>query len=253
MNDMEKNIFLEIEYRGTAYHGFQLQAKPGKRETSVQQIIERALRKLFRKKIRLTYTSRTDKGVHARAQGVNFYVKTDIPLYNIKRALNTFLPDDVRVKNVKVVPREFHSRFWCLGKTYRYIILNKKEGSVFHHDFAWHVPQALDLGKMRAAAKHLAGKRDFSVFAKEAGAYQTCVRDMKAVIVKKKGSFIYVDMQADGFLRSMCRNIVNFLVEVGRGEIAFERLPGILAGKAAYEKHPAPAQGLYLWKARYKK
>jgi tRNA pseudouridine38-40 synthase len=178
---MQKNIFLEVEYLGTNYYGFQLQDKPGKREITVQEVLERAIRKLFRKKIRIAYASRTDRGVHAKGQIVNFKVDTAIPLKNIKNALNTFLPEDVRVKKVKAVPGGFHARFWAKSKIYRYVILNKAEPTVFWSNFSWHIPQTLNISKMRHISKKLIEVKDFSLFAKGANSYETCIRDLKNI------------------------------------------------------------------------
>ncbi|MFH1505260.1 MAG: tRNA pseudouridine(38-40) synthase TruA [Candidatus Omnitrophota bacterium] len=237
---MEKNVFLELEYLGTNYFGFQMQNKIGKKEVSVQETLEKALKKLFRKKIRVTYSSRTDKGVHARAAAVNFKVDTKIPFENIKRALNTFLPSDIRVKKVKKVPLDFHSRFWAKSKVYRYIIHCAKEPSVFWRDFSWHIAEPLDLAKMNKAAIKLIGRRDFSSFAKEAKNYKDCKREMKSIVIKKKPNFIYIDIEADGFLRNMARNIISFLVKKGSKRF-----------KIPHNNHPAPPQGLYLLKVKY--
>ena len=160
-----RNIFLEIEYVGTNYFGFQIQEKRKKNEVTIQGVLEEALFKLFRKKIRVAASGRTDRGVHARAQIVNFKVNTKIPLLNIKSALNTFLPSDIRIKKVKKVPEGFHARFSVKSKIYRYIIFQHREDSVFWRNFAWHFSTPLDLERMRKAAKRLVGTRDFSVFA----------------------------------------------------------------------------------------
>lgn len=250
---MERNILLTVEYAGTRYFGFQLQAKTGKREITVQQVLERALRELFRKKIRLAYASRTDRGVHAKAQAVNFLTSKNIPCSNIKRALNTFLPSDVRVSAAAEVPLDFHSRFSSRSKVYRYIIDRAQEPCVFSRDFSWHVGRNLDLAKMMACAAKLAGTKDFSLFAKDAAGYHTCVRTVKYVKIRTKGESIYVDIEANGFLRYMVRNIVAFLVRIGEGEISYSQAMDILSAKRAYSNRPAPACGLYLMQVKFKK
>ncbi|MDP2924292.1 MAG: tRNA pseudouridine(38-40) synthase TruA [Candidatus Omnitrophota bacterium] len=248
---MYKNIFLKIEYLGTNYFGFQLQDKKGKREISVQGVLEKAIRRLFKEKIRITSASRTDKGVHAKGQAVNFKVDTKISLKNIKNALNTFLPSDVRVKTVKRVPLGFHARFWAKSKIYRYVILNRKEPTVFWENFSWHVARPLNISNIKRISKKLVGKKDFSLFAKEAKSYRDCVRKITNITIKKRGGFIYVDIEANGFLRNMVRNIVSFLVQVGEGKTDIRQAVDILKKKAKYSNKPAPAKGLYLVKVKY--
>ncbi|UCD15972.1 MAG: tRNA pseudouridine(38-40) synthase TruA [Candidatus Omnitrophota bacterium] len=247
-----KNIFLEIEYEGTNYFGFQIQNKKQKQEQTVQAVLEKALERLFNQSLRLTYTGRTDRGVHACAQGANFKVDTRIPLKNIKEALNSFLPSDVRVKKVKRVPLDFHCRFWAKSKVYRYIISLKKEVPVFERNFCWHIPQSLNLEKMREVSQKIVGKRDYSLFAKEVKRYKDCVRQIKSIIFRKRESFLYIDIEADGFLRGMARNIVSFLVRVGEGKLSLEQASSILQYKAPYSKRSAPACGLYLFKVKYR-
>ena len=245
------NIFFEIEYEGSNYFGFQIQEKEGKEQATIQGVLEKALAKLFREKIRVTASGRTDRGVHARAQTVNFKVSTKIPLSNIKTALNTFLPSDIRVKKVKKVPESFHAHFSVKSKIYRYIIFQHREDSVFWRNFAWHLSTPIDLKRMRKAAKRLVGKRDFALFAKKAKNYKDCMRNIKAISIKRKKSFIYIDIEANGFLRSMARNIVSFLVKIGQKDLSLKNTSLILSKKIKYANKPAPASGLYLYKVIY--
>lgn len=248
---MVKNIFLEVEYVGTNYFGFQVQDKKNTKEITVQSVLEDALKRLFNKKIRIIYSSRTDRGVHARGQAVNFKVVTNIPLVNIKNALNTFLPKDVRVKKVKEVSLDFHSRFSAKSKIYRYVILNRKEYSVFWADFAWHVDRILDIPLMRKVSKEIIGKKDFSLFAKFAHEYSNCQRTIKKITITRKSNFVCIDIEADGFLRNMARNIVSFLVGCGYGKINVNNVANILSRKIKYHNDPAPGAGLYLIKVKY--
>lgn len=246
-----QNIFLEIEYLGTNYFGFQIQQKKDKKEITIQSALEKALKKLFKENIRIIGSGRTDRGVHAKAQVVNFKAETKIPLSNIKIALNVLLPQDIRIKRIKKVPLNFHARFSAKSKIYRYIILNAKEPSVFSKDFAWYLNSNLDLDKMKQAAKKLAGEKDFSVFAKEARRYENCRRTLSSISIKKKKSFIYIDIKAGGFLRCMARNIVSFLVKIGEGKINLGDILPIISKKIPYINKPAPAAGLYLYKVNY--
>jgi len=243
-----KNILLKLEYAGGNYFGFQIQRKG---QATIQGVLEKALAKLFREKIRVAASGRTDRGVHARAQVVNFKVTTKIPLPNIKAALNTFLPQDIRIRKVKLVPDSFHARFSVKSKVYRYTILNKKEFSVFWHNLTWQIKDNLDIKLMRKASGKIKGRRDFSVFAKEVKKYKDCVRDIKDISIKKRGGFIQIDIEANGFLRWMVRNIVSFLVRIASKNLPLREIPLILAKKTSYTNKPAPASGLCLHKVIY--
>jgi len=242
---------LEVEYVGTRYFGFQIQNKHSAREITVQEVIEKALKRLFNQNIRIDYTSRTDTGVHARAQGVSFAVDTKIPLPNIKRALNSFLPYDVKIKKIKAYPENWRVRYAVKSKIYRYAIYNAKEQSVFDYDFSWHIIAPLSVTAMKKAAIIVKGKKDFSLFAKDAKHYENPVRYVKAIKIFKKGAFIYIDIEANGFLRNMARNIVSFLELAGSGKMALKQVKDILLKKTPYANKPAPAKGLCLMKVYY--
>lgn len=246
-----QNILLELEYLGTNYFGFQIQKKNNKSEITVQSVLEKALKDLFKENIKITASGRTDRGVHAKAQVVNFKVETKIPLNNVKNALNSFLPSDIRIKKIKKVPWDFHARFGAKSKVYRYIILNSKEFSVFSKDFTWQLNSNLDLAKMQKAAKRLLGKKNFCVFAKQAGKYEDCHRLLRNISIKKRKNQIFIDIEAKGFLRSMARNIVSFLVKVGEGRYEPADTSKIISKKIPYINKPAPANGLYLYKVKY--
>jgi len=245
---------MEIEYDGTHFYGLQVQNRKNKTkrdEPTVQQVMEKALLRLFKQKLRLYYSGRTDRGVHGLAQPVNFKVDTKIPLRNIKNALNSFLPDTVKIKKIKTVSSEFHARFSAVSKTYRYCILNSREQSVFERLYCWHIPQFLDLDQMKRCSDLLTGKHDFSLFAREAARYHHCIRTVNFINIKKRGKYFYIEVNGDGFLRCMVRNMVSFLVRCGRGEFSYELASSVISGTAAYINRPAPARGLFLVKVFY--
>lgn len=249
---MKKNILLVVEYLGTNYFGWQIQSKKNKKEITIQGVLEKALCRLFKQPVKISAAGRTDRGVHAKAQCLNFEIDTKIPLPNIKKALNAFLPEDIRIKKIKIVPVSFHSRFSAKSKTYLYIISNRKDSSVFWSNFSWQIPDKINLSTIRKLAKKMVGRRDFYLFAKGAKKYKSCVRDLKKVIIRKKENVIYLEIKADGFLHQMARNIVYFLVQAGIGKICIEDAEAILAGQKKFIKKPAPPQGLYLKKVDYR-
>jgi tRNA pseudouridine38-40 synthase len=123
---------------------------------------------------------------------------------------------------------------------------------VFSRGFSWHLAQRLNVQKMKAVAEKMTGKRDFSLFAKDPGSYHTCVRTVQHLSVKKRSSAVTIDIEANGFLRYMVRNIVAFLVKVGMGELSSAQALSIVRGKTAYNNKPAPACGLYLMKVKFR-
>ena len=122
---------------------------------------------------------------------------------------------------------------------------------MFWRNFAWHLSTPLDLEKMAKVAKRLVGKRDFALFAKEAKSYKDCKRRVKDISIRKRANLISIDIEAEGFLRSMARNIVSFLVRAANGNIPTKDTPLILKQSIPYVNRPAPPQGLYLYKVKY--
>jgi len=243
-----KNILLEIEYDGTDYFGWQIQ----KDKITVQGKIEEAIEKLFHKKVRLFYAGRTDRGVHAKAQIANFFIQTTLSSQNIFKALNSFLPQNIRIRRVKEVSLSFFA-YKASSKIYRYLILNTQKPSVFWRHYSWHIDNSLDVEKMKKIAEKLVGYKDFSIFAKEVKRYKNTFRNLKRISIRKRGSFIYIDIEADGFLRGMARGIVYFLVEVGKSKIPLKEAEAIIKKKIPYNKKLAPPSGLYLYKVKYEK
>jgi tRNA pseudouridine38-40 synthase len=260
---MLRNIVLELSYDGTHYFGWQIQskkkgggAKPAsprrnQSQKTVQGELETALAKLFGSFLRVTYAGRTDRGVHARCQIVNFPIETRIPLPKIKKALNAFLPQDIRIEKIKVADLQFHARFDATSKVYRYTILNARKPDIFYRNYTWFFPEKLDITGMTKIAGMLIGYRDCSIFAKEAHRYKDVYRTIQAITIKKRGSRIYIDIEAAGFLRNMARNIVAFLVLGGTGKLTLTQAKKILTKKIHYLKKPAPPQGLCLYKVSY--
>lgn len=253
MSDVAR-LKLTIAYDGTNYAGWQLQ----KTGVAVQELVEKALKNIFGLDLRIHGSSRTDAGVHARAM----IAHVDIPRAKFKMtaqklsiALNANLPADIRVRDAKKVRGDFHARFDASGKEYRYFIFNDPTMDPLLRWTAWHVPQKLDLAKMREAARALVGKHDFEAFAANRGyKMESTVRTVTRCDVKKCGALITVIIEGDGFLYKMCRGITGTLVQVGQGKFG----PGEIAKMIATKDRraagmSAPAQGLVLWKVFYKK
>ena len=255
-----RNVKLLIEYEGTNYSGWQAQKNTTK---TIQQILEKALKRVFHEEIKLTGAGRTDAGVHAFAQVANFKTSSKLSLGLIQRALNGLLPKDISVKEIKEVPQSFHSRYDAKNKTYRYIILEGPSRLSINRNLFRRIPYRLDLAKMQTAAKFLKGRHDFRAFCASGSSIKGTKRTIKKFSIGISCSnflgrlpeghrFIIIDIQADGFLYNMVRNIVGTLIEVGRGRFAPNHVKAILSSRNRKNAGPtAPSAGLTLLKINY--
>jgi len=244
-----RNLKLTLEYDGENYHGWQRQP----RVTTIQGIIEEALAKVLQKKISLIGAGRTDAGVHARGQVANFKTKSNLPLKNLKAALNSLLPEDIVVKHAVHVSNDFHARYDARSKLYRYTILNAPLSSPLLRKYVYFFSYPLDIKAMKRAAKFLAGRHDFSSFRGAGTARENYIRKVKRLKVSTEKELICLDMEADGFLYNMVRIIAGTLLDVGRGKITASEVRKILEAKDRRQAGPTlPARGLCLLKVKYR-
>lgn len=246
-----RNIKLVLEYNGSAFFGFQKQ--PGK--PTIQEALEKALASFFDRKMKITAASgRTDTGVHAEGQVVNFRTSIGRELWQIQKGLNALLPPSVVVKEIKEVSKDFHARYSVCSKVYEYRIWNHPCRSPLIAGRAFHVPQCLDLAAMRKAARTFLGKHDFRSFTSVPAIKKgsSCVRRVMRFQIKKQGHLILMYMEADGFLYHMIRNIAGTLLEVGRGKRKPGEIAAILKAKdRRLAGMTAPAEGLTLLSVQY--
>jgi tRNA pseudouridine38-40 synthase len=233
-------LLLTLQYLGTRYGGWQLQANA----PSVQGVVEEALEKMFQQPLRIHGAGRTDAGVHAIAQRAHVDVPFEIPTRGLILGLNQILPHDVRVTAVEAVADDFHARFAVTSKTYAYRIWNAEVPDVFAAETHAHVAQTLDVDAMHAAAQQLLGTHDFKVFTVADPEVSSTVRTISSIAVVRDGERITLTVSADGFLRSMVRRIAGSLIEIGRGKLAADAL-------FAEARWTAPAKGLVLMEVRY--
>lgn len=246
----QRNIKLEIEYDGSNYAGWQAQPKAGAK--TIQAVIERKLRKILQEKVKLIVSGRTDSGVHAKAQIANFLTHSSIPLPRLKLGLNGILPEDIKVIKVSEAPLGFHSRFSVKSKTYRYTILNRDYSSPLIRHMVFFYPHPLDVKLMQGEALSLLGRHNFSAFQASLGKGKNPVKTIKRIAIRKKNDLIYIDIEADGFLYNMARNIVGTLIEIGRARLARGSLKKILlSGDRRLAGQTASPKGLCLLKVRY--
>lgn len=245
---------LSIAYDGTNYCGWQIQlGKP-----TVQGLLERAMARLVKVRVPITGSGRTDSGVHALGQVASLATHTwQAPPEKLAAALNSKLPPDIRVLESVQMPGDFHAIRDCTGKRYRYQIQVGGIRDPFEHRYRWYHAAPLDLEPMQWAAAHLRGTHDFASFQAAGSRRKTTVRTVRELTVQQEqgrgGSVgIRIEIEADGFLYNMVRNIVGSLVEVGRGK---ESPDWIAAVRDAQDRNlsgpTAPPHGLFLMRAEY--
>ncbi len=245
-----RNIKLILEHDGTSYHGWQKQ--PGL--STIQKALEDSLFCLFRERIETTAAGRTDAGVHAKGQVVNFFTHASISSTSIQPALNNYLPKDIRVKKAHEVDMDFHAQKSALRRVYGYSIYNSGFLSPFHRNFVWWVPFDLEIDLMREAGKFLVGEHDFSSFQSQGSSTSLTLREIKKLSIFKKGKFVLIYIEANSFLYKMARNIVGTLVEIGRKKIVAGEMKKILEARDRRIAGPtAPPQGLCLVRVEYGK
>jgi len=246
-----RNLLLEIEYDGTNYCGWQVQSRE-KSKKSIQETLEKTLQKILQEKIKLIGSGRTDAGVHALAQIANFKTKSDIAAWKLQKALNGNLPDDIVIKRIEEAPLDFHSRFSAKSKIYRYSVLNRSYPSALLRYAIYFFPYPLNVKLMQKEAKVLLGKHDFKSFQATQKKENSSIRTLKKLDISKKGDMLTFELEADGFLYNMVRNIVGTLIEIGRGRFPPGSLKKILLAKNRKLAGPTiPARGLCLVRVNY--
>ena len=244
------NLKLEIEYEGTNYCGWQVQNRTSKK--SIQETIEKALRKILQEKVKLIASGRTDAGVHALAQVANFKTTSKIPLENLQKALNSNLADDISIHKIENAGANFHSRFDAKSKIYRYTILNRTYPSALSRNTVYFCTYPLNAALMLRESRFLLGKHNFKSFQLTQKKERNPVKTIKKICIRKNKDLIQIDIEADGFLYNMVRSIVGTLIEIGRGKLVPGSLKKILHAKSRKLAGPtAPARGLVLLKVKY--
>jgi len=244
-----RNIKIVIEYDGTRYKGWQ---RLGDSDNTLQQRIETVLSKMAGENIEITASGRTDAGVHATNQVANFRTECTMSEHKIRSYCYEYLPEDIVVKSVEEVDPNFHARYHAKVKKYVYNICNNKVHNVFTRKYAYHIPQPLNIEKMRKASEFLIGEHDFQSFTTLKTKKKSTVRTIHTINIVDNDGNIEVSIQGNGFMKNMVRLIVGTLVEVGLGERKVEEIGVILDKKERqYSGHIAPAKGLFLEEVNY--
>jgi tRNA pseudouridine38-40 synthase len=247
-----RSFRLILSYDGTAYVGWQVQAHG----RTIQAELEAALLQVTGQRVRAAASGRTDAGVHAIGQAVSFCCDTRLSADVLRKALDANLPRDIVVREVREAPDGFHAIRDALRKRYRYVIQDGPIQDVFGRAYTWYVPQRLDVEAMQSAAQSLVGTHDFSSFEAAGSPRVSSVRTIyELTIERRSGDFlerVIVEVEADGFLYNMVRNLVGSLVEVGSGRRQPPWIVAVLSGQdRKLAGMTAPPQGLFLVSVNY--
>lgn len=244
------NTKLIISYDGTNFFGWQRQ----KEFRSVQQSLEETLTQLNGGKEIICHASgRTDAGVHAVGQVIHFHSELNIPPEKLQRALNNLLPQDIAVHSIEIVADDFDASRSAKRKLYRYVVNDSKIPDIFLRRYSWYFPYCkLDEAAMNQAAQCLLGTHDFRCFETDWPNRKSSVRTITYVKVNRAINYLWIDVEANGFLYNMVRSITGTLVNVGRGYWPIEQVKTILESGDRTQAGPtAPPQGLFLMRVTY--
>jgi len=239
-----------IEYVGTNYNGWQIQRK-GK---TIQGRIQNTISKIFKEKVNIIGSGRTDSGVHALEQSAHFDTNTKIKdNYKFLKSVNHFLSRyGISVLDLKKRKLTFHARYSAKARIYKYVILNRKSGSTLKNKRCWHIIKKLNLAMMKKGAKKLIGTKDFSTFRSSSCSAKTPVRTIKSIKFLTKKDIIEIEIKAQSFLQNQVRSMVGCLKYIGENRWSIQKFDKIIKSKKRINcAPPAPAEGLYLTKVIY--
>ena len=243
-----RNIKLLLEYEGTHFQGWQSQAH----KRTIQDFLELIIGKIVNHRVKLITAGRTDSGVHAKGQVINFHTTSPISLSNLIRAINTMAKPDIVILSAEEVSEKFNARKDAQLRWYRYRILNRNLPSVFESGYSFHYRYPLDIEKMQKAGNCLIGRHDFTSFNGSPKLTENPIRTVKEFTVTREGDMIYIDIKAHAYLHHMVRTIVGTLIEIGRGKMKYTQMKKILDSKDRKKAGSnVPPQGLFLMEVKY--
>lgn len=259
------NIKLTLSYDGTSYLGWQnsipassqnleISQNQCSKLNSIEATLQGVLEKILQQKVKLQAASRTDAGVHAEGQVVNFILETFRPLDQFNKSLNQLLPKTIRVKAIEKAADTFHATLDAKGKEYHYHLSQKKVHSPFERFFSWHYPFPLELEKMQVASQFFIGTHDFQTFGNAAHPKRKdTLRTIYRLDIIQENEALRFEIYGNHFLYKMVRNLVGTLLYVGRGKLTLKQAEQLIAAKdRTLAGLTAPAHGLFLKKVFYK-
>ena len=243
-----RNIKLTIEYDGKDFNGWQKQ----KNKMNIQGEIERAIKNITEEEVDLCASGRTDAGVHSLGQVANFKINSEFPISKMAIAINSQVRNSIRVIKAEEVDLNFHSRYCCKKKTYRYVINNSIYGSSIYRNLEYHMPVKLDVDKMKQAVTYFEGEHDFKAFKSSGTSSKNSIRTIYNAKVYPKEDRIFIELTGNGFLYNMVRIIAGTLVDVGLGKVEPNQVQTIIEEKDRTKAGKTlPPHGLYLVKVEY--
>jgi len=242
-------VKLTIEYDGSNFKGWQRQ---GQGLPSIQQTLEDILEKVLKTPVHLMGAGRTDAGVHAENQVAHFIAPKNLQGYNFVHLFQAFLPPEITIKKAELVPAHFHAQRSAVAKTYIYRIWNSSTPSGLRSKRSLWIRKPLNIERLNLAIQALVGTFDFNCFRSEGSAVKSTVRTIHWAKVEKRGDFIEFEINGDGFLKQMVRNIVGTLLQLEMGLREEESIPKLIESRNRMEAGPTVGpQGLYLARVFY--
>jgi tRNA pseudouridine38-40 synthase len=235
--------FIFISFKGTYYHGWQIQPD----DVTIQRILNNALTLILGEKISTSGAGRTDSGVHALLFCAHFDSRNSdlADRKSIVLKLNSFLPRDIVVKNIKRVKKDSDARFSAISRTYKYYVSRVK--NPFNDSYCWYFHGDLDIDRMNMAASLLLNFSDFTSFSRLHSGSKTNLCNIYSAGWVKEADLLVFTITADRFLRNMVRALVGTLVDVGRNRISIAEFETIILAKNRSKAGvSAPAKGLFL-------
>ncbi len=242
-------FLIKFAYDGTDFSGFQYQ--PGKR--TIEEELNKVLTKINNNhKTTIVATGRTDAKVHALSQYAHVNLDVNITEYKLKRAMNSYLDDDIHVLEVKKVDDSFHARYNVLSKTYKYYI-NLGEYNPTRRNYELQYNHTLNIEKMKEAIKVFLGEHDYRAFVTQNKEKDNCIRTITKAEIEEKNNILIITFTGNGFLRYQVRNMVGILIRIGENKLTKEQLSEILLScDRTKSGKTAPACGLYLEKVDFR-
>ena len=244
-----RNIKCIVTYEGTRYQGWQRQESS---DNTIQGKLEQLISRMCAEKIEIQGSVRTDAGVHALGQVINFHTHSEMKVQEMLTYMNQYLPEDIAVVEIEEVSERFHSRLNAKGKQYSYRVWNSSVPNVFWRRFAHTVEQPLDVEAMKKAAGYLLGEHDFKSFTSTKKGKKSTVRNIKSIDIVQDGNMLTFTFKGNGFLYHMIRILVGTLIEVGLGDRSAESIPQTIAAKDREQAGAlVPGKGLVLEQVFY--
>lgn len=242
------NVALKVAYMGTNYHGFQMQPNC----ITVEEELTKAISKATMQEVKIFYSGRTDTGVHAQGQIVNFHTNTSVKIENMARLINFYLPSDISVLDAWEIDDDFHARFSAKGKHYKYLVYNSFQRNPMYFDRAMHYTYKVDVEIMQKAVNKIIGEHDFKAFMGRYAVVKDTIRRIDRIDINKDEDIIEFDFYGKSFLKNMVRIIVGTTLEIGRGRLPEDTLLEAMNAKERIKAGPtAPGCGLYLMEIFY--